>query len=66
MFGTAVGLSASLQGMFASAQSLCMKYDCLDNVMMTDLPYKTFYRLENGQFIISGEMSAEIDTPRFS
>jgi len=56
MFGTAIGLAASLQVMFASSQALAMEYDCLDNVMMTDLPGKTFYSLEKGAFIIAEDM----------
>ena len=56
MFGTAVGLAASLQVMFASAGALSMEYDVLDNVMMTELPCKTFYTLDKGCFTITEMM----------
>ena len=56
MFGTAVGLAASLQVMFACPQSKRMEYDALDNEMMTELPQKTFYLLKNGSFTISETM----------
>ena len=56
MYGTAVGLAASLQLMFASANALSMEYDVIDNVMMTELPKKTFYSLDKGKFIIADEM----------
>jgi len=56
MFGTAIGLAASLQIMFASSQAHSMEYDVLDNVMMTHLPAKTFYSLENGDFVVAREM----------
>ncbi|MCL2539272.1 MAG: mandelate racemase/muconate lactonizing enzyme family protein [Oscillospiraceae bacterium] len=56
MFSTAVGLAASLNIMLASPQAHSMEYDVLDNIMMTELPAKTFYRLERGSFIIAEQM----------
>ena len=56
MYGTAIGLAASLQIMFASTQAMSMEYDVVDNVMMTDLASETFYVLENGRFVIAREM----------
>ena len=56
MFGTAIGLAASLNVMFASPQALSMEYDVLDNIMMTQLPKKTFYRLAKGCFTIEEEL----------
>ena len=56
MFGTAVGLAASLHVMLATPRSKSMEYDVLDNVMMTDLPLKTFYALEKGTFYVSRRM----------
>ena len=56
MFGTAVGLAASLHVMLACPRSKSMEYDALDNVMMTDLAGKTFYTLENGAFAVSSLM----------
>ncbi len=56
MFGTAVGLAASLHVTLASPRSRRMEYDVLDNVMMTGLPLKTFYSLENGAFSVTDPM----------
>jgi len=56
MYGTAVGLAASLHVMFASANALSMEYDVIDNIMMTELLQKTFYTLDNGKFIITEEL----------
>jgi L-alanine-DL-glutamate epimerase-like enolase superfamily enzyme len=56
MFGTAVGLAASLHVMFAATNALTMEYDALGNVMMTGLPGETFYSLKNGSFTATKKM----------
>jgi L-alanine-DL-glutamate epimerase-like enolase superfamily enzyme len=56
MFGTAVGLAASLHVMLASPNALAMEYDALGNTMMTELPGETFYTLEGGVFTVNKRM----------
>ena len=56
MYGTAVGLAASLHVMLASPLSYSMEYDVLGNVMMTDLPGTCFYELKNGRFDVVRDM----------
>jgi L-alanine-DL-glutamate epimerase-like enolase superfamily enzyme len=56
MFGTAIGLAASLHVMLAAPNALTMEYDALDNIMMTELPGETFYTLEGGVFTVNKRM----------
>lgn len=65
MFGTAVGLTASLHLMAATPNGLFMEVDATPNPLMTRLLKKSIFELRTGGFVISGEgpgLGIEIDT----
>ena len=55
MFGTAVGLAASLHLLAAVPGGRIMEVDSTVNPFMTDLLINTFFCFENGHFILSEE-----------
>lgn len=55
MFGTAVGLAASLHLMASVPGGLYMEVDASPNLALTDLLADTFYKFENGCFIIGDD-----------
>lgn len=55
MFGTAVGLAASLHLLASTPNGLFMEVDANRNPLLNDLLEETFYEFDNGSFVLAGE-----------
>lgn len=56
MFGTAVGLAASLHLLASTPYGLYMEVDANPNPLLTDLLEESFFKFQNGSFILSEDM----------
>ncbi|MFZ5642634.1 MAG: mandelate racemase/muconate lactonizing enzyme family protein [Bacillota bacterium] len=55
MFGTAVGLAASLHLLASTPNGLFMEVDANPNPLLTDLLEETFYTFKDGSFVLADE-----------